>query len=87
MEPVLRNKRGHDGGRLTHCDEEWPPLATTRGSPHTETKTQYSQKKKKDNTKKIKKKKDHKAYLTFKKKKEEDVAHIYNGILLSHKKE
>ena len=24
--------------------EEWPPLATTRESPHTETKTQHSQK-------------------------------------------
>ena len=25
-------------------DEEWPPLATTRESPRTETKTQHSQK-------------------------------------------
>ena len=27
-----------------HRDEEWPPLAATRGSPRTETKTQHSQK-------------------------------------------
>ena len=30
--------------RPTHRDEEWPPLATTRESPRTETKTQHSQK-------------------------------------------
>ena len=30
--------------RPAHRDEEWPPLATTRESPHTETKTQHSQK-------------------------------------------
>ena len=30
--------------RPTHRDEEWPPLAATRGSPSTETKTQHSQK-------------------------------------------
>ena len=42
--PVLRNKRGCDGERPAHCDEEWPPLATTRESPRTETKTQHSQK-------------------------------------------
>ena len=30
--------------RPTHRDEEWPPLATTRGSPRTETKTQHSHK-------------------------------------------
>ena len=29
LEPVLRNKRGHDSERPAHCDEEWPPLATT----------------------------------------------------------
>ena len=28
--------------RPAHCDEEWPPLATTRESPCTETKTQHS---------------------------------------------
>ena len=30
--------------RPTHRDEEWPPLATTRESPRTETKTQHSHK-------------------------------------------
>ena len=46
-EPMLRNKRGRDSERPTHRDEEWPPLATTRESPRTETKTQHSQKFKK----------------------------------------
>ena len=40
LEPVLRNKRGRDNERPAHCNEEWPPLATTRESPRTETKTQ-----------------------------------------------
>ena len=44
LEPVLRNKRGCDSERPAHCDEEWPPLAATRESPRTETKTQHSQK-------------------------------------------
>ena len=44
LEPVLRNKRGRDSERPAHRDEEWPPLAATRESPHTETKTQHSQK-------------------------------------------
>ena len=44
LEPVLRNKRGRDSGRPAHRDEEWPPLAATRESPRTETKTQHSQK-------------------------------------------
>ena len=44
LEPVLCNKRGHDSERPAHRDEEWPPLAATRESPHTETKTQHSQK-------------------------------------------
>ena len=44
LEPVLRNKRGRDGERPAHRDEEWPPLAATRESPHTETKTQHSHK-------------------------------------------
>ena len=48
LEPVLHNKRGRDSERPAHRDEEWPPLATTRESPHTETKTQHSQKKKKN---------------------------------------
>ena len=43
LEPVLRNKRGRDSERPMHRDEEWPPLATTRESPRTETKTQHSQ--------------------------------------------
>ena len=44
LEPVLRNKRGRDSERPTHRDEEWPPLAATRESPRTETKTQHNQK-------------------------------------------
>ena len=44
LEPVLRNKRGHDSERLAHRDEEWLPLAATRETPRTETKTQHSQK-------------------------------------------
>ena len=44
LEPVLHNKRGRDGERPAHRDEEWSPLATTRESPRTETKTQYSHK-------------------------------------------
>ena len=42
LEPVLRNKRGCDSERPAHRDEEWPPLAATRVSPRTETKTQHS---------------------------------------------
>ena len=37
LEPVLRNKRGHDNERPAHRDEEWPPLAAAGESPHTET--------------------------------------------------
>ena len=44
LEPVLHNKRGRDGERPAHRDEEWPPLATTRESPRRETKTQHSHK-------------------------------------------
>ena len=44
LEPVLHSKRGRNNERPAHRDEEWPPLAATRGSPHTETKTQHSQK-------------------------------------------
>ena len=44
LELVLRNKRGRDSERPVHHDEEWPPLAATRESPRTETKTQHSQK-------------------------------------------
>ena len=39
LEPVLRSKRGRDSERPVHRNEEWPPLATTRESPRTETKT------------------------------------------------
>ena len=48
QEPVLRNKRGRDSERPAHRDEEWSPLAATRESPRTETKTQHSQKIKKN---------------------------------------
>ena len=44
LEPVLRNGKGRDSERSTHRDEEWPPLAATGESPHTETKPQHSQK-------------------------------------------
>ena len=44
LEPVLRNKRGRDGERPAHHDEEWSPLAATRESPRTEVKTQHSHK-------------------------------------------
>ena len=44
LEPVLRSKRGHNSERPVHRDEKWPPLATTRESPSTETKTQHSHK-------------------------------------------
>ena len=44
LEPVLRNKRGRNSERPAHRNEEWPPLAATRESPSTETKTQHSQK-------------------------------------------
>ena len=44
LEPVLRNKRGQDSERPAHRDEAWSLLATTRESPHTETKTQHSHK-------------------------------------------
>ena len=44
LECVLRNKRGRDSERPARRDEEWPPLAATRESPRTETKTQHSQK-------------------------------------------
>ena len=45
LEPVLRNKRGRDSERPAHRDEEWPPLAAARESPHTETKTQQAKNK------------------------------------------
>ena len=42
LDPVLRNKRGHDSERPSHHDEEWSPLAATRESPRAETRTQHS---------------------------------------------
>ena len=42
--PVLCNKRSHCNEKPMHGNEEWPPLAATRESPRTETKTQHSQK-------------------------------------------
>ena len=44
LEPVLRNKRRHRHEKPVHRNEEWPPLAATRESPCTATKTQHSQK-------------------------------------------
>ena len=44
LEPVLHNKGGRDSERPAHRDEEWPPLATTRERPRTETKNQHSHK-------------------------------------------
>ena len=44
LEPVLHNKRGRNNEKPAHRDEEWPPLAATRESPRTETKTQHSHK-------------------------------------------
>ena len=57
---MLRNKRGHDSERPAHRNEEWPPLAATRESPSTETKTQHSNQsiKKKKKSKKKKKQKE-----------------------------
>ena len=49
---MLRNKRGRDSERPAHRDEDWPPLAATRESHRTETKTQHSQKLKKKKKKK-----------------------------------
>ena len=44
LEPVL-NKRSHRNEKPAHCNEDWPPLASTRQSLLTATKTQHSQKK------------------------------------------
>ena len=44
LEPLLRNKRGHDSERPVHHDEEWASLTAIRESPRTETKTQHSHK-------------------------------------------
>ena len=44
LEPVFHNKRSHRNEKTVHYNEERPPLATTRESPRTGTKTQHSQK-------------------------------------------
>ena len=44
LEPVLRNKRSHLNEKPAHRKKEQPPLAATRESPRTATKTQRSQK-------------------------------------------
>ena len=44
LELVLCSKRGRNTERPAHRHEEWPPLAASRKSPRTETKTQCSQK-------------------------------------------
>ena len=43
LEPVLHNKRSHHNKKPVHRNKENPPLATTRESPRTATKTQCSQ--------------------------------------------
>ena len=42
--PRSTTKRGHRNEKPVHCNEEWPPLTTTRGGPRAATKTQRSQK-------------------------------------------
>ena len=64
-----KKKINEDTGRqkvqFKKCrDEEWPPLATARESPRTETKTQHSHKQ----INKIKKKKKQKTNCLKKKK-------------------
>ena len=49
LEPVLCNKRSHHDEKPTHCSEEEPPVAATRESPHTATKTSRA----KNNLKKL----------------------------------
>ena len=44
LEPVLYNKRSHCNEKPAHCNQEEPPLAATRESPHAAMKTQCSQK-------------------------------------------
>ena len=45
QEPLLYNVRSHHNETPTHCNEEQPLLSTTRESPCTAVKTQWSQKK------------------------------------------
>ena len=42
--PCSATREGRDSERPVHRDEEWPPLAATRESPRTATKTQHGQK-------------------------------------------
>ena len=65
--------RGCDSERPANRDEEWPPLATTRESPRTETRTQHSQKLKKRN----KLKKDHLFFKKKEKKRKEKATKAY----------
>ena len=44
LESVLGNKGSHCNEKPVHCNEEKPPLTTTRESPGAATKTQHSQK-------------------------------------------
>ena len=44
LEPALRDERSHCSEKAEHCNEEQPPLATTRERPHILTKTQRRQK-------------------------------------------
>ena len=46
LEPMLYNKRSHRNEKPVQHNEEYPPLAATRESPHTAMKTQHSQKNK-----------------------------------------
>ena len=45
LEPVLRNKKSHCNEKPVHRNEESPPLAATRESPHAAMKTQHNQNK------------------------------------------
>ena len=47
-ESLLPNVRSHSSEKPTHCNEELPPLITTRENPCVATKSQYSRKKKKN---------------------------------------
>ena len=42
LKPVLCNGRSHRSETPTHCNEEWPPLTSTRDGPRAATKTQCS---------------------------------------------
>ena len=44
LEPMLCNKRSQCNEKPPYCNKEWPPLAATRESLRTATKTQHSNK-------------------------------------------